>query len=96
MVDVDTFLTTLYVITDDFCQGFTHPRGGLAPMPPFVKGRSLPWPSSPGGLDSLANGTSTALLAATLERHSPPCPTAPSSIGWCASMPRTSRRWLCI
>jgi hypothetical protein len=32
MVDVvDTFLTTLYVITDDFCQRLTHPRGALAP-----------------------------------------------------------------
>jgi hypothetical protein len=30
MVDVvDTFLSTLYVITDDFCQAHPHPRGGL-------------------------------------------------------------------
>ncbi len=64
MVDMDTFLTTLYVITDDFCQAHP-PRGGLAPRPPSVKARSLPWPSSPGGLDSRANGTLTALLAAT-------------------------------
>ena len=26
MVDVDTFLTTLYVITDDFCQAHPPPR----------------------------------------------------------------------
>jgi hypothetical protein len=26
MVDMDTFLTTLYVITDDFCQAHPPPR----------------------------------------------------------------------
>jgi hypothetical protein len=32
MVDVvDTFLSTLYVITDDFCQAHPPPRAGLAP-----------------------------------------------------------------
>ena len=41
MVDVDTFLSTLYVITDDFCQRLTHPRGGLAPRPPCVIGELI-------------------------------------------------------
>ena len=59
MLDVDTFLTTLYVMVDDFCQS-RPPKTRPVPMHPSPKVRSLPSPSSPGGPDSPASGTSTA------------------------------------
>jgi hypothetical protein len=54
MVDVvDTFLTTLYVITDDFCQRLTHTPAAAWPREASLWQGELitPWPSSPGGLE---------------------------------------------
>src|SRR3989337_1475938 len=97
MLDVDTFLTALYVIVDDFCQsrppqrrtGPARRKGDPARRHPSLTARCSPLPSSLGGPGSQANGTSTATPAATLERPSRPCPIALSQIGWCASTPRS-------
>ena len=48
MLDVDTFLTTLYVIVDDFCQSHP-PKKKPGPQPPSPRARSSPSPSSPAG-----------------------------------------------
>src|SRR5215218_2259217 len=50
------------------------------PKPPSVQVRSSPSPSSPGGRDSPARGTSTAMPRLTCATLSLPCPAARSSI----------------
>jgi hypothetical protein len=96
MVDVDTFLSTLYVMVDDLC----HPH------PPNAK----PGPeaslsasevitlaiSSLVGVASLASGTSTATQGGACATPSPPCPIARSSTAWCALVRVSLRRWPCI
>ena len=49
MLDVDTFLTTLYVIVDDFCQSYRPQQRRPGPKPPSVRARSSLWLSSPAG-----------------------------------------------
>jgi hypothetical protein len=62
MVDVDTFLTTLHVMVDDFCQSRLQTESSiLDPMSRSIPAMSSPSPTSPDGLASGANGTSTAL-----------------------------------
>ena len=41
MLDVDTFLTALYVIVDDFCQSHRPNSDAPAPRPPFPRARSI-------------------------------------------------------
>ena len=97
MVDVDTFLTTLYVMVDDFCH--SHP-----PTLPTKK---------PGPQASLcASEVITLAIFARWGRFSSerdfyryartsraalflPCQIAPSSTASCASIPRPLRRWPC-
>ena len=44
MLDVDTFLTTLYVIVDNFCQSRVYPHSDQRPAPKrlLVPARWLP------------------------------------------------------
>src|SRR5215217_8909016 len=63
---------------------------GPVPRPPFPQARSSPFLSSPDGRDSPASETSTATPTAICEVRSPPCPSALSSTGSCASMLRPS------
>ncbi len=61
MVDVDTFLTTLYVIVDDFCQ--SHPPKHRRPGPDASLSSSEVVTlaiSFPAGPASQASGISTA------------------------------------
>ena len=65
MVDVDTFLTALYVMVDDFCQSQPPkrrpgPKASLSESEVVTLAIFLP-----AGPDSPANGTSTATPAAT-------------------------------
>ena len=93
MLDVDTFLTALYVIVDELRQFHQTERSRPGPDASLsVVARSSPSLSSAGGLDSPAKGTSIATPRHIFEEHSPPCPTVPSSTGSRDSMPRTSRR----
>ena len=39
MVDVDTFLTTLYVTVDDFCHSHPAKKATRSPKPPSPKAR---------------------------------------------------------
>ena len=59
MVDVDTFLTALYVIADDFCHS-RRPKKRPGPDASLSESEVILWPSSPGGAASPARGTSTA------------------------------------
>ena len=83
MLDLETFLTTLYVMVDDFCQSPIHKNGALAHRLPSLIARWLPLPSSLVGAVSPASGTSTAMPQASCEMLSPPCLIAPSSIAPC-------------
>src|SRR5215217_6554124 len=98
MVDVDTFLTTLYVMADDFCQ--SH-------LP------TAPTPKKPGPQASLcASEVITLAIFARWGRFSserdfyryarrrlcsafPPCQIARSSTAWCAPTQRSSKLSSC-
>jgi hypothetical protein len=93
---MDTFLTTLYVIIDDFCQA----------QPP--KRRPGPEASlSESEVITLAIFARCSRFASERDfyryasghlRDTPsrPCPSAPSSTGWCVPMWSSSRLWPCI
>jgi len=96
MVDVDTFLTTLYVIADDFCQ--SHPPKHCRPGPEA----SL----SPSEVVTLvifsrwSRFTSERDFYRYAMRHlCDAFPTLPpiarSSTGWCALISISSRPWRC-
>ena len=83
MLSVDTFLTTLYVMVDDFCYSLP-PKRNPGPEASLSESEVITLAFSlPVGTDSPANGTSTATQGATCETLSLPCPTARSSIAWC-------------
>ena len=70
------FLTTLYVIVNDFCQFSTDCKDNTPyDMYPRVPARSPPSPSSPDGHASAAE-TSTATPKPSCAIPSPPCPSA--------------------
>ena len=97
MVDVDTFLTALYVIVDDFCQSQPAEERGPAPIPPFPKVRSLPWPSSPAGPDSASERDFYRYARAICEDAFPTLPDRSQfNRARRASILRPSKRWLCI
>src|SRR5215207_8796594 len=88
MVDVDTLLTTLYVMVDDFCHSHlpTSPTAKKpGPKPRCVQARSSPWPSSLGGDASVASGTSTATQGPACAMLFPPCQIAHSATASCAA-----------
>ena len=75
MVDVDTFLTALYVMVDDFCQ--SQPRRAATPRTRCVPrpiARSSPSPSSPASPGSPASGISTATRSIRLRDAFPTLP----------------------
>jgi hypothetical protein len=84
MVDVDTFLTALYVMVDDFCHSRPQKERGFAdPMSRSTPAKWSPSPSSPGGAASAVSGTFTATQRAicrTLSPH-PARPLAVQSVG---------------
>jgi hypothetical protein len=97
MLDVDTFLTALYVMVDDFYN--SRPREQRRPGPDA----SL----SPSEVITLAIFARWSRFASERdfyryakghlrEKRSPPCPTVPSSTAVCASTRSSSRRWPCI
>jgi hypothetical protein len=96
MVDVDTFLTTLYVIVDDFCQSRAPrkrpaPKAALSDSEVIALAIFARWGPFSSERDFFRYAQSHLR-----EAFSPPCPIARSSIGWCA--PRawaSSRRWPC-
>jgi len=85
MVDVDTFLTILYVMVDDFCHSPHKQSSTPDPMLRSVLARSSPSPSSPDGLASVANGTSTAMQTPACEMPFLPCPIVRNSTALCAT-----------
>jgi hypothetical protein len=82
MLDVDTFLTTLYVIVDDFCQSH-RPKKRPGPKASLSVSELLTLPSSPTSPGSRVRGTSSAMLRATSEMLSRRCPTVRSSTAAC-------------
>jgi len=73
VIDVDTFLTALYVMVDNFCQSLTQkerPRPG--PDASLILARLLHSPSSPAGAASLVSGISTVTQTPTAQRLSNP------------------------
>ncbi len=85
MVDVDTFLTTLYVIVDDFCH--SHPPTEQRPGPDASVSHSEVLTlaifarfSRFGSERDFYRYAKSNLQAMPFRR----CPTARSSIGWCA------------
>jgi len=88
MLDVDTFLTTLYLIVDNFCQS-------LVPGERLAAGPEASLSSSEvvtlaifarSGLASQANGISTATLKRICGKPSLLCPIARSSTARCATV----------
>ena len=68
MMDLDSFLVSLYVLVDDWWKAdhpSSAPRKSPAVLPSFPRASSLPWPSSPSGLASEASATSGASLLRT-------------------------------
>ncbi len=94
MVDVDTFLTTLYVMVDDFCH--SHPpndrRGGpeasLTPSEVVTLAIFSRW-------NRFSSERNFYRYARRHLRDAFPtlCPTARSSIGWCAVISISSKLW---
>ena len=82
MVDVDTFLTALYVMVDDFC--YSHrPKGQPGPEPSLSESEVVTLAIFASGLGLAARGTSTATPQAISARHSLPCLIALSSTAAC-------------
>jgi hypothetical protein len=74
MLGVDTFLTTLYVMLDDFCHSHLPKRYPGGPEASLSESELITlWPSLPVGTDSLASGISTATPRLTCVTLSPPC-----------------------
>jgi hypothetical protein len=73
MVDVDTFLTALYVMVDDFYNSRSPKQQRPGPDASLSTSELITLASSPDGPDSPARGTSTAMPVDTSERPSPPC-----------------------
>ena len=91
MVDVDTFLTTLYVMADDFCHSRPPkrrpgPKASLSSSEVITLAVFLPV-----GAVSTARGTSIATPTPNCAMPSPPCPTARSSTAWYAPTSASSR-----
>jgi hypothetical protein len=88
MLDVDTFLTTLYVIVDDFRHSHLPKQQRPGPEASLSEGEVI----------TLAIFARWSRFASErdfyryAEGHSPLCPTALSSTGSCASMRTPSRR----
>jgi len=83
MVDTDTFLTTLYVMVDDFCKSQLSPEKRPGPEASLAVVRWSPWPSLPSGDASVINETSTGTPSVICVPTFPPCRTALSSIACC-------------
>jgi hypothetical protein len=83
MVEVDTFLTTLYVMVDDFCQCHPPkkrpgPKASLSDSEVVTLAIFARW-----GRFSQANETSTAMQGAVCEAPFLSCRIARSSTDWC-------------
>jgi hypothetical protein len=87
MLDVDTFLTALYVIVDYLCHSQDSERRRPGPPASLCRSEVITSLSSPAGRDSPAKGTSTATPRPICEGHSLPFRTVPNSTASCASMP---------
>ena len=92
MVDVDTFLTTLYVIVDDFCQSRAPrkrpaPKAALSDSEVIALAIFARWGRFSSERDFFRYAQSHLR-----EAFSPPCPIARSSIGWCAPRAWASHR----
>ena|ERR671915_1557548 len=95
MLDVDTFLTALYVITDDFCQSH-RPKKRPGPESSLSESEVLTLAIFARFCRfSPARGTSTVTLRATSEALSRRCPSVRSSTAACVLRRDTSRRWPC-
>jgi hypothetical protein len=97
VIDVDTFLTALYVMVDNFCQSLTQ-KERRRPGPDATLSPSERWlhsPSSPAGAASLVSGTSTATQTPTCATPFQPCLIARNSTGWCGFGWSSSRTPLC-
>ncbi len=95
MLDVDTFLTALYVMVDDFCHSHP-PKKRPGPKASLSESELITLAIfSLGGAASAANAISTTTLDGACRTPSPPCPIARSSIGWCARAWVSLRRLPC-
>ena len=93
MLDVDTFLTALYVMIDDLCQFHQTERSRPGPEASLCASEVITL-SIFGRWSRFASERDFYRYAqAHLKEAFPPCPSAPSSTGLCASMPRTSSTW---
>jgi hypothetical protein len=83
MVDVDTFLTTLYVMIDDFCQSHPPkrrpgPKASLSESEVATLAIFARWDRFGSERDSYP-----AMQGAVCGRPSLPCQIARNSTGWC-------------
>ena len=79
MMDTDTFLTTLYVMADDFCKYQLPPEKTPGPKPSLTRSEVVTLALSVSGVASSASEASTATPGTICARPSPPCPTVVSS-----------------
>src|SRR5215211_3810938 len=94
MLDVDTFLTTLYVMVDDFCHSRLPtkkpgPQASLCASEVITLAIFARWGRS------LASGTSTATRGPLCATLFPPCQIARSSTEWCATIRSSSKLSSC-
>jgi len=97
MLDVDTFLTALYFMADNFYKARPakqqRPGADASLSPSEVITLAI---FSPASLDSSARGISIATLTPTCAAPSPLCPIARSSIASFVPTRNSSRKWPCI
>jgi hypothetical protein len=94
MLDVDTFLTALYVMVDDFCHSQPPkkrpgPKASLSDSEVVTLAIFARWGRFCGERDFYRYARKH------LHDAFPPCPIARSSIGWCARAWVASRRLPC-
>ncbi len=78
MMDTDTFLTTLYVMADDFCKYQLPPEKTPGPKPSLTRSEVVTLALF-GQWSCFLSERGTATPVTTCARLSPPCPTGVSS-----------------
>ena len=92
MLDVDTFLTALYVIVDDFCQSHRPQQRRPGPDASLSADEVIALSIFARWSRFASEQASTAPPRTICGARFPPCPTVLSSTGSCASTLRPSRR----
>jgi len=95
MVDVDTFLTTLYVMVDDFCHS-QPPKRRPGPEASLSESEVLTLAIFARWSRFTSERDFYRYAKANLCEAFPLCPTARNSTAWCAPVPSSSRLSWCI